>query len=457
MLDATPRGEVAERSALTINPCKTCQPVGALYAALGVHGTMPHSHGSQGCVSFHRMFLTRHFKEPAMASTSAFTEGASVFGGGANLKTAVRNIFDLYDPEIIAVHTTCLSETIGDDLHSFLSDIEIPEGKRVIYCSTPSYQGSHITGFSSMAAGFVEHMAQKSDVPSGRLAVIPGFVNPGDMRKIKSYLEEFRINYTLLPDTSGVLDAPMTGEFEMFPKGGTRAADVVRLGDAHFTLALGQWASEAAANALQRKHGVQYATLPLPIGVRATDEFISALSGYSKHPVPASIEEERGQLIDCMLDAHQYLDKRRVAIAGDPDHVLRLTEFCLELGMSPVYVGTGTPGGHFEERVAEVLARFDVDPETVWFKSETDYFEIHQRIIQEPVDLLLGPSLFKQVARAEDIPLVRVGFPILDRYVHPYLPLVGYEGAMRLLRDMADALMDRLDRDCDDKDLEFVM
>ncbi|MDD3111953.1 MAG: nitrogenase component 1, partial [Methanofollis liminatans] len=86
MLDCTPK-EPLPRDARTtgkINPIKTCQPVGAMYAALGIHGCLPHSHGSQGCCSYHRMALSRHFHEPAMASTSSFTEGASVFGGAAN-------------------------------------------------------------------------------------------------------------------------------------------------------------------------------------------------------------------------------------------------------------------------------------------------------------------------------------------------------------------------------------
>ena len=108
--------EVKERKALTVNPAKTCQPVGAMYAALGVHGCLPHSHGSQGCCSYHRSALTRHYKEPVMAATSSFTEGSSVFGGQANLLQAIDNIFGIYDPDIIAVHSTCLSETIGDDL-----------------------------------------------------------------------------------------------------------------------------------------------------------------------------------------------------------------------------------------------------------------------------------------------------------------------------------------------------
>ena len=81
--------EIKERKALTVNPAKTCQPIGAMYAALGIHGCLPHSHGSQGCYAYHRSALTRHYKEPVMAATSAFTEGASVFGGQANLLQVV--------------------------------------------------------------------------------------------------------------------------------------------------------------------------------------------------------------------------------------------------------------------------------------------------------------------------------------------------------------------------------
>ena len=128
-----------------------------MYASLGVHGCFPHSHGSQGCCAYHRSTLTRHFKEPVIAGTSSFTEGSSVFGGQANLITAIENIFTIYDPETIAVHTTCLSETIGDDLRQITQkardDGKVPEGKHIIYASTPSYVGTHVTGYANMVPG----------------------------------------------------------------------------------------------------------------------------------------------------------------------------------------------------------------------------------------------------------------------------------------------------------------
>jgi nitrogenase molybdenum-iron protein beta chain len=454
MLDMTPK-DVAERGGLIINPCKTCQPVGAIYAALGVHRCMPHSHGSQGCVSFHRMYLTRHFKEPAIASTSSFTEGASVFGGGSNLKTAVKNIFDIYNPDIIAVHTTCLSETIGDDLTSYIQDLDIPEGRLVIHTNTPSYVGSHITGFSNMMSGFIKYLSESTGAKNGRAAIFPGFVNPGDIREIKRIAELMGVEYTMFPDTSGVMDAPMTGKYEMYPSGGTTIPEIVGLGDCDRVLALGVITNELPAKDLERKCHVPYTLLRLPIGISATDEFVMTLSHYSKNEVPYSLEEERGQLVDVMLDAHQYHHKKSAAIFGDPDTVLGLTSLVLEMGMVPKYVVTGTPKEDFVRMANELFAAYGVSGCRA--KASADLFEMHQWIKNDPVDILIGGTHGKQIARAENIPLIRAGFPIIDRYVHSYMPLVGYRGAMRLVEMITNALMDQQDRDCADEDVELVM
>jgi nitrogenase molybdenum-iron protein beta chain len=454
MLEYT-RKEAYERNALRVNPAKTCQPVGAMYAALGVHECMPHSHGSQGCCAFHRMFLTRHFKDPAMASSSSFTEGASVFGGGTNLKTAAKNIFDIYNPRIIAVHTTCLSETIGDDLNALIQGIEIPEGKYMVHTNTPSYKGSHITGFSNMVSGFISYLSVSAGKKNGRLAILPGFVNPGDMREMKRIAGTMGISYTMLPDTSGVMDSPMTGRFEMYPKGGTTVEEIIHLGDSNFTVAFGTMTSEAPAEALLKKCGVPYKLLPLPIGIGRTDEYIMTLQSYARNAVPYSLEEERGQLVDILIDIHPYTYNKKAAIFGDPDTVLSLAEFALEMGMIPKYLVTGTPGEIFEREARELFTKFGV--EGCKAKASADLFELHQWIKEEGVDLLIGGTHGKYIARAEDIPFVRAGFPIIDRYIHSYLPLVGYKGGMRLAELITNALLDRQDRDAAEEDFEMVM
>ncbi len=450
--------QVKERSALTVNPAKTCQPVGAMYAALGIHNCFPHSHGSQGCCAYHRSMLTRHYKEPVMAGTSSFTEGASVFGGMANLNQAIDNIFHLYDPEVVAVHTTCLSETIGDDIPQIVSSArdggKIPEGKYVIHANTPSYVGSHVTGFATMTKAMVDYFSESSGETRRQVNIIPGYVEPADMAEIKRIAGALGVPAVVFPDTSGVLDAPQTGVHEFYPRGGVTVEALKTTGDSLGTLALGSFASAAAAKALESKCKVLYQQLDLPIGLPATDRFVDALRRMGGVPVPESVTTERGQLLDVMTDMEQYLHGRKVALVGDPDQLVALTEFLVSLDMQPIHIVTGTSGKEFDRRIREITAEV---PHEVNCKAGGDMYLLHQWIKQEPVDLIIGNSYCKYIARDEDIPLIRHGFPVVDRIGHVLFPTVGYRGAMRLLEKFLDAILERKDRDAPEESFEFVM
>jgi nitrogenase molybdenum-iron protein beta chain len=450
--------EIKERQALRINPAKTCQPIGAMYAGLGIHRCLPHSHGSQGCCSYHRSHLTRHYKEPVMASTSSFTEGASVFGGAPNLRQSLKTIFTVYDPDIVAVHTTCLSETIGDDIPSIITkateDGIIPEGKRVIHANTPSYVGSHIEGFSNMTKAMVDYLATPGHRAPDRVNVIPGFVEPSDMREVKRLVKEMGLNSTVFPDTSDVLDTPQTGEYRIFPRGGATINSLRETGKAMITFALGPFASESAAAALENKCGTPYQPLDLPIGVNATDRLILALTDITDSQPPDSITEDRGRLLDMMTDMQHYLYGKKVALFGDPDHMISLSGFLKSAGMKPVYVITGTPGKRFEQ-ITKAVLKGVVDNPVV--KASADLFYLHQLIKNDPVDLIIGNTYGKYIARAEDTPFVRFGFPILDRVGHSYFPTFGYRGGIYLLSNILNTLLDRKDRDDPDESFELVM
>ena len=339
---------------------------------------------------------------------------------------------------------------------------EVPEGKLVIHTNTPSYQGSHITGFSNMTKSMVSYLCEATkEVKEERANIIPGFINPSDMREIKRITKLMGVNYIMFPDTSGVLDTPMTGEFVMYPAGGAKVEDIKEAGNSKLTIALGSYASSDAANHLERKCKVAPFALKTPIGIKATDDYLMLLRRKFTQEVPTELEEERGQLVDVMTDNHFQFHGKKVAVFGDPDIVIALTEFLLDLGMLPVHVLTGTPGstiglsvGDFQGEVKAMLKAADVDGKV---KAAGDLFELHQWIKNEPVDLLIGNTYGKYIARAEDIPFVRVGFPILDRSVHSYFPIVGYKGAMRLLEMITNALLERQDRDAADEDFELVM
>jgi nitrogenase molybdenum-iron protein beta chain len=451
--------EIKERKALTVNPAKTCQPIGAMYAALGVHGCLPHSHGSQGCYAYHRSALTRHFKEPVVAATSAFTEGASVFGGQANLVQAIDNIFTVYNPEVIAVHTTCLSETIGDDIPQIIAkttaDGKIPEGKFVFHANTPSYVGSHVTGFSSMVKAMVDYFAEPGATKGRTINLIPGYVEPSDMAEIRRIATLMGIPTIMFPDTSKVLNGPLTGKYKMFPEGGVTIEELKQTGGSLGTVALGRIASLAAARALDAKCKVPCEILGLPVGLHGTDAFVETLRRMAGVNVPDVLNLERGQLVDCISDWHQYLYGKRVAVAGDPDQVLAVTRFLVSLDMQPVHIVTGTPAGKkYEKTLRDAVAEVPAD---VNIKVPGDMLLLHQWIKNDPVDLIIGNTYAKYIAKDEDIPLVRYGFPIYDRMGHSYFSTMGYRGGMRLMEKILDAILDRKDRDASDITMELVM
>src|SRR5512141_2050408 len=129
------------RTSLVINPAHACQPLGAELAAHGFEGSLPFVHGSQGCASYYRSTLNRHFREPAPAVSDSMTEDGAVFGGQNNLHEGLANAIALYKPKMVAIFTSCMPESIGDDLTALLKNARAngsaPADTLIPYANTP--------------------------------------------------------------------------------------------------------------------------------------------------------------------------------------------------------------------------------------------------------------------------------------------------------------------------------
>ena len=84
-------------------------------------------------------------------------------------------------------------------------------------------------------------------------------------------------------------------------------------------------------------------------------------------------------------------------------------------------------------------------------------FLMHQWIKENPVDLIIGNTYGKYIARDENIPFVRMGFPIIDRIGHSYFPTIGYMGGLRIVEKILSVLMDKQDATCLEEKFELVM
>ena len=64
----------------------------------------------------------------------------------------------------------------------------------------------------------------------------------------------------------------------------------------------------------------------------------------------------------------------------------------------------------------------------------------------EPVDFLIGNTYGKFLERDIGTPLIRIGFPIMDRHHHHRYPVWGYQGSLNVLVKILDKIFDEMDK-----------
>jgi nitrogenase molybdenum-iron protein beta chain len=441
------------REAITVNPAKACQPLGAVMVSLGFEDTMPYVHGSHGCVAYFRSYFTRHFKEPTPCVSDSMTEDAAVFGGLVNMKDGLKNTKAVYDPKMIAVSTTCMAEVIGDDLKAFIVGAKDEDGGEVIpadmpipYAHTPSFVGSHITGYDNMMHGIMSQLTEGNidkENKKERINIIPGFETYiGSIRSIKSIVEAFDYDYIMLGDHADQWDMP-AGEYNMF-SGGTSIEDTKDCANSKATISLQKYSTKKSMKLMKRW---KQEKLELnPIGLKGTDEFVMAISELTGKEVPQQLKVERGRLVDAMQDSYPYMHGKKFAIWGDPDFLLGTVSFLLEMGAEPTHVLCHNAPKGWEEEMRELL---DTSPAKddlhVW--ADKDLWHMRSLLFTEPVDFMIGNSYGKELMRDTGTPLIYIGFPIFDRHhLHRY-SISGYDGALNLLTWITNKVLDQLDEE----------
>jgi nitrogenase molybdenum-iron protein beta chain len=432
-----------------INPIFTCQPCGAQFASIGIKDCIGIVHGGQGCVMFVRLLFSQHFKESfELASSSVHEEGA-VFGALKRVEQAVDVLLMRYPHvKVVPIISTCCTEVIGDDIDGVVRKLNeelLPQkypGREVhlIPIHTPSFVGSMVTGYDVAVRDFVTHFAEKGK-PNGKLNLFTGWVNPGDVTALKHLLSEMEIDATVLFDIE-TFDSPLMPEGNYTSHGSTTIEDLTGAANALGTIALNRYEGGKAAQYLESEFHIPTILGPTPIGIRNTDIFLHNLKKLTGKPIPPSLVRERGIAIDAITDlTHLFFADKRVAIYGNPDMVIGLAEFCLDLEMKPVLLLLGDDNANYKKdpRIHELQANVDFDMEIV---TNADLWELERRIKEDglELDLILGHSKGRFISIDYNIPMMRVGFPTYDRAGMHRHPIVGYAGATWLAEQMANTL-----------------
>jgi nitrogenase molybdenum-iron protein beta chain len=435
------------REALTVNPAKACQPLGAVFAANGFAKTLPFVHGSQGCVAYYRSHFSRHFKEPTSCVSSSMTEDAAVFGGLNNMVDGLANAYNLYKPEMIAVSTTCMAEVIGDDLNAFIKTAKekgsVPAEFDVPFAHTPAFVGSHVTGYDNALQGVLQHFWDgKADrrplvrVPNDSINFIGGFDGfvVGNMKEIKRIFDLFGVEVNILCDPSEVWNTPTDGEFRMYD-GGTTKAQVEAALNAKATIVFQEYCCEKTMQVHRQQ------------GPGGRDQ-LNAPRGRGRHrPLPDGWPPDRQAGARRAGARTRPAGRRHGRQPGPPARqALRaLRRPRPDAGLQRVPAGArrraGPCAGHQRRRGLgeEGAGLFDSSPYGAGCKvyPKRDLWHMRSLLFTEPVDFLIGNTYGKYLERDCGVPLIRLGFPIFDRHHYHRFPTWGYNGALWRADDAA--------------------
>ena len=419
------------KKACAVNPLKMSQPLGACYAFLGLSNTMPMMHGSQGCTSFGLVLLVRHFKEAIPMQTTAMNEVSTILGGMDNIEQAVLNIKKRANPALIAIASTGLTETKGDDVDGYLRLIRAKHGEtlagtEIVYVSTPDYVGAFQDGWAAAIKALIAAFVTPAETRvAGRIGVLPGaHLTPADLEEVRELIECFGLDAVLVPDLSRSLDGHIPEDFTPTTLGGATLDDIRGLAACEHVIAIG----EQMRGAVERLAavGVPCTLFDRLTGLTATDALVALLMRLSGKPAPARLKRQRGQLQDAMLDGHFHVGGKRVAIGAEPDLLFALSSLIAEMGGEVAAAVTTTH--------SPLLVRVPTDEVLVG-----DLEDLEMRAVG--CDLLITHAHGRQAATRLGIPLFRAGIPQFDRIGTAHQLSVGYRGSRDLIFQLANIFM----------------
>jgi nitrogenase molybdenum-cofactor synthesis protein NifE len=421
------RVKVASKNA-TVNPQKNSPALGATLAFLGIDQMLALLHGAQGCSTFIRLQLSRHFKEPIALNSTAMSEDTAIFGGWENLKKGLKKVIEKFSPGVVGVMTSGLTETMGDDVRSAIFQFrqENPEHAEVpvIHASTPDYCGSLQEGYAAAVEGIVAAIPEGGEKETGQVTILPGaFLTPADVEEVKEICEDFGLDPVVIPDISCALDGHIDETVSALSVGGITVDEIRKAGRSVATLYIGDSLSKAART-LSENFGMPAYGFTSLTGLAETDLFMETLSAVSGRPIPEKYRRHRSRLMDAMVDSHYQFGNKKITLALEGDLLKIMTNFLAGMGCS------------IQAAISATRVRgLDALPTENVFVGDLEDLEA----VAAGSSLLVANSNGRQAAaKLGGIPLLRAGLPVFDRLGAHQKMRVGYKGTMNLLFETAN-------------------
>ncbi|HEY6838629.1 MAG TPA: nitrogenase component 1, partial [Geobacteraceae bacterium] len=400
-------------------PRFTCPLGGAIATVSALPRAIPILHASQGCGGNSNGAILQaagHLGSGYCGGTSipasSIGEQQIVFGGLARLEEQLESTKEIVDGDLFVVISGCTAELIGDDIASVVRAYNKEEDGRppLVWAPAPGFKGNSYLGYESVLQSlFSDYVVPAAEKAQGKVNVwgIPPSLDvfwEGNLLEIRRILEGVGLTVNTFFTRQDSLEA-------------LRGA-----GDAELNIVLSPVNGIAAAETFKEVHGVDYLVNDLPIGAKATEEFVRLIAQRLK--LDASVveqflaeeKEDYYHFYGRVADAYADIDLQRyTAIIADTTYAVALTRFAAkELGWIPKLVAITDPTD--EDQRDAVIERFkgflDEPEQTVAFETDTS---------------LISSRLFERWPKPDG-----------SKYYRPFSP--AFVLGSRLDKDFADSI-----------------
>ena len=316
------QGELRERER-SFSQCATCSSVTAICQLAMIQDAAVVNHAPLGCAGdfsnfnfINRAGQARRGWPLANARlfNSNLREEDIVFGGGAKLKSAVREVHARHRPRAIFVTTSCASAIIGDDVQGICDELEAELLVPVIPVSCEGFRSQiWATGFDAAYHAILRRIVKPPQRKRPELINIINFWGDdiftellGRLGLVPNYIVPF-----------------------------TTIDRLERLSEAGATVQICSTLGTYLAAGLEQQFGVPEIKAPPPYGLAGTDAWLRELGRVTgkEREVETLIAEERARIAPELAGLRQRLAGVRGFVSAGAVHGHSIIGILKELGM----------------------------------------------------------------------------------------------------------------------------
>lgn len=411
------------------DPNKGCACLGAVSFLLGIDEAIPLIHGPIGCEFHLRAEFSRHINNPNVSfiASTQLDDLDVILGAERKLENAVNLLNTRLEPTLIGICSSCASNMIGEDLEGVAFDIKEHVDCEVLFIENcAGFKGDYTYGFNQASLSLIQILDEiDAEVQMNSVNLIGA--NIIENKQAKSDIEEIS---KLLNEIGIKINATLSCN--------TTIMELKELKNAEMNVVLSDSFGLETAQMLENRYSIPYIIPHPPYGYYGTLKFIHDVErGLNLSSDPNySI-----RLMDQFKNfSHplEFLHGIRAAVFGSPTVVVGICSVLFEIGIDPILVGFNRNSEYCISILEKLSEKVD---ENINLHINPDDHIFQKKIRESNIDIIFGNSFHLPVAKALDVPLIGIGFPLIHEINLRNKPYVCLNGYVELIQQISDVLM----------------